>query len=203
MKIYDISWLISEQMTSYKDKLEKKPSLEKKQNGEYNLKLDSHTGTHIDAPRHFIKNKKTIDKINLDFLIGKCKVIDFTKINCKITDKNLKDKNIKKGDIILLKTKNSFLKETEKFCYDFVYLDKNGAEFLCKKKIKCVGIDYLGIENKQPNHETHKILLKNNILIIEGLRLQKIKQGTYYMFGLPLKIKNSDASPARVILIQR
>lgn len=204
MKIYDLSPEISESMAVYKNKLEKKPKIIptrtlKEGANESRLNIESHTGSHVDAPFHFIEKGKTIEKINLDKFMGKCIVLDLTKIENSIKSIHLKKFKIQKDDIVLLKTKN---KPDNKFNPNFVYLEKTGAECLASKKIKAVGIDSLGIERSQPNHETHKILLGKGIVIFEGLDLSKAKQGRYYFHGLPLKIKKGDASPVRAVLVK-
>ena len=197
---------ISENIAVYKNKPEKKPIINATRTlndgaNESRIEIDSHTGTHVDAPFHVLANGKSIDKIILDKFMGKCAVLDFTKAKDKITKKNFLNSKIKilKDEIVLLKTKN---KSSNKFDSGFTYLEKSGAEYLASKKIKAVGIDSLGIERSQPNHETHKILLSRNILIFEGLELSKIKEGKYFFHGLPLKIRNGDASPVRAILIK-
>jgi arylformamidase len=205
MKIYDLSPEISKNMVVYKNKPEKKPKIKvtrtlKEGANESRIEINSHTGSHADAPYHFLKNGKTIEKMSLDKFMGKCVVFDFTKIKNAIKKGHFKNKKIQKNDIVLLKTKN---KAEKKYNPNFTYLEKNGAEFLTSKKIKAVGIDNLGIERNQPNHETHKILLRNNIPIFEGLDLSKVKQGRYYFHGYPLKIRRGDASPIRAILVEK
>lgn len=206
MKIYDLSPEISEDMAVYKNKAEKKPRLKvtrtvKEGANESRIEIDMHTGSHVDAPYHFLENGKTINKIRLDRFMGKCVVLNFTKINDAIKKghfKNLKFK-IQKNDIVLLKTKNI---KDKQYDGNFTYLEKSGASYLTRSKIKAVGIDSLGIERNQPKHETHKILLKNDIPVFEGLDLSRVKKGRYYFYGLPLKIRNGDASPVRAILIE-
>jgi len=100
----------------------------------------------------------------------------------------------------LFKTKNSALKNNAPFDPEFIYLDKTGAKYCVEQKIKAVGIDYLGIERNQPGHETHALLLENNIGIIEGLRLAHAEADQYFLICLPLLIPGADASPARAIL---
>ncbi len=206
MKIYDVSLEISENMPVYKNKKEKKPKISitrtlKHGSNESRLEIDSHAGSHVDAPYHILGNGKTIEKMNLEKFMGKAIVFDFTKIKNSITKKTFENSKIKikKDDIILLKTKNKMEKP---FDFNFVYLEKSGAEYLASRKIKAVGIDSLGIERSQPNHETHKLLLSRNIPIFEGLDLSKIKQGKYFFHGLPLKIKKGDASPVRAVLVK-
>jgi len=106
---------------------------------------------------------------------------------------------IKEGEIVILKTSNE---NKEAFDYDFVYLAESGAKFLVSKNIKGVGINALGIERSQPSHNTHKSLLSKGIIIFEGLELSKIKPGRYFFIGLPLKVKDGDAAPARAVLVE-
>jgi arylformamidase len=205
MKIYDLSPEISENMAVYRNKAEKKPKIRVTRTlnegaNESRLEIESHTGSHADAPFHFIGNGKTIDKINLGRFMGRCIVLDLTKIKGSITKNHLKNAKIQKDDIVLLKTKK---KAESIFDSNFTYLEKSGAEFLSSKKIKAVGIDNLGIERSQPEHETHKILLSKGIVIFEGLDLGKVKQGRYYFHGVPLKIMKGDASPIRAVLVDR
>ncbi|KRQ86382.1 Kynurenine formamidase [Caloramator mitchellensis] len=202
--IIDISMDIHPDMQVYKNLEAKKPKIiiqndfENDDMFESKIEMNLHTGTHIDAPLHFIKNGETIDRINLNNLITKCKVLDFTKCEEKISINDLINKEINKDDFILLKTKNSF---GDEFDFNFVYLDKNAAEYLSEIGIKGIGIDGLGIERAQPGHETHKILLSNGIIIIEGLRLKQIVEGEYQLIALPLKILKAEASPARALLV--
>src|SRR3989338_9045958 len=204
MKVYDLSPEISGEMAVYKDRLEKRPKIFltrtlKEGASESKLDIYVHTGSHVDAPYHVLTNGKTIEKISPDRFMGKAIVLDFTKVKNAITEKHFKSAKIQKNDIVLLKTKN---KPDKEFDYDFTYLEKSGAECLASKKIKAVGIDSLGIERSQPNHITHNILAENGIPIFEGLDLSKIKQGKYFFHGLPLKIKNGDASPVRAVLVK-
>ncbi|MGM0379783.1 MAG: cyclase family protein [Bacillota bacterium] len=206
MKIYDISMNIDENMKVYKNKIQKKPKLINKSNFENSqayetdIKINLHTGTHIDAPLHMIEDGATIDKYNLDKFITKCRVLDLTNIENTIDKKNLIDKNIKENEFLLFKTKNSFDKE---FNFNFIYLNESGAKFLKEKSVKGVGIDSLGIERNQNNHPTHKILLSNNIPIIEGLKLKDIDKGEYILIALPIKINNVEASLTRAVLINK
>ena len=222
MKIYDISMEIREDMPIYKNKEEKKPKIVIKRTieqgaNESRIEIESHTGTHADSFFHMIENGETIDQIGLEKFAGECLVLDFSNKKDKITiedfhEKFYNDKKsnskiksnkemiIKKNDVILLKTRKTSMKS---FDFNFTFLDKSGAEFLAKKKIKCVGIDNLGIERGQPGHETHKALFGKGIPIVEGLELSNIKQGRYFFIGLPLKIKNGDGSPIRAALIDK
>ncbi len=164
------------------------------------LTLSSHTGTHIDAPRHFLFNNQTVDKIDLQKLIGPARVFSLNVKN-QITKKDLAKLPIQKGDRVLFKTRNSQLLTKKHFIPDYVSLALDAAKYLASKKISLVGTDYFGIEAKSaPGHPVHKALLRAGIVIIEGLDLSKVKPGKYNLAALPLKIKAGDGSPARVIL---
>ena len=171
MEVYDISMEISEDMPVYKNKPGKKPRILatrtlKEGSNESKIEIESHTGSHVDAPYHILGNGKTIEKMDLEKFMGKAIVLDFTSIKNSITKRTFENSkiNIQKDDIILLKTKNKMEKS---FDFNFVYLEKSGAEYLASRKIKAVGIDSLGIERSQPTHDTHKILLSRNIPIFE------------------------------------
>lgn len=201
--IIDISQAISPSMTVYKNRKEKKPVIKstrsiKQGARESSILLDSHSGTHFDAPKHILENGKGMESFSLNAFIGQCKVIDLTRVY-KISASDLKKLPIKKGDRILFKTKNS---SDLKFNAEFVYVDSSAAKYLASKKIALIGIDALGIERSQSNHETHKALLKSGIAILEGLRLKNVKAGKYFLCALPLSIKDIDGSPARAVLIK-
>ncbi len=166
------------------------------------ITIGSHTGTHVDAKSHVFENETGADKIPLESLYGKCRVLDMTGCKEKITQEDVEKENIKAGEIILLKTKNS-LRGLEKFYSNYVYIDDPAAEYLAKKKIKTIGIDALSVKqlgNKKS--KTHPILI-GSMTVFEGLDLSKVNPGKYIFAGLPLKIKDCDGSPARVILIEQ
>lgn len=207
MKIHDISMELKEGMIVYPGNPEfKKEVIAKIPKDSTNLSkitLGTHTGTHLDARKHVNNKGWSADKVKLNRLYGKAKVLDMTRVEFGkgIGEKELKSK-VEDDDIILLKTKNSLIK-SKKFRENHVYLTEKGAKFLADKKVKCVGIDYFGI---QKFHEgkcaAHCILLEKDIPIIEGLNLNKIKPGNYTFICLPLKIKDADGAPARAILIE-
>lgn len=205
MKIHDISMEISEKMPVYKGRNEKRPvfktvnNLKSGLSYETSLDINMHTGTHMDAPLHMVEGGETLESIELEKVITKCRVIDLTDVSEKISKNNLESNEIQKGDFILLKTKNSTENILES---DFIYLDKSGAEYLRDKKIKGVGIDSLGIERDQPAHDTHMTLFEAGIVILEGLRLDGIDEGEYFLFAAPIKIKGVEASLVRAVLIE-
>lgn len=206
MQIIDISWPLSPQTTTYKNKqpLEYTLTYTYENNGmqESRLSLGSHTGTHVDAPLHFLQGAASIDQTNLSQLITPCQVLDLTHVQESITASDLKTLDINPDYAVLLKTRNSFLPATGSFEPNFVYLDSTGADYLATKNIVCVGIDYLGIERNNPEHITHKILFNAGITIVEGLRLAHVNPDIYTLLCLPLLVINSEAAPARAILIK-
>ena len=129
---------------------------------------------------------------------GRCKVFDLTRIDDRITRQDLEALSILPDDFILLKTRNSAV---ETFDNRFVFVDGEAARYLCDLGISGVGIDSLGIERDQSDHATHKALLGAGIIIIEGLRLQDIAPGEYFLVAAPLKIKGVEASPLRALLL--
>lgn len=204
MKFIDISWPITIGLTEYKNrntfKIEHFATYQTRGFEESTICMGSHTGTHIDAPRHFIKDGKTINQITLDQLNGPCQILDLTFVEEKITKQDLEKFKLEPDKIILLKTKNSFLEATAPFNPNFVYLETSGAEYLASLQIKAIGIDYLGIERNQPDHATHLAFLSKDIPIIEGLRLKEAVNNKYNLLCLPIKLENLEAAPARAVL---
>lgn len=166
------------------------------------ITFGSHTGTHIDTPRHILQEGLSVDKISLNQLIGPARVLDMTRCQKSITLEDLKKENIKQGERILVKTANSD-RGFKTFYPDYIYLDGEAAEFLAKKGIILFGIDSLSVKQKgSPDTRPHTALLKKGIVIIEGLDLSKALPGNYNLFCLPLKLTSLDGAPARVILIK-
>ena len=205
-QIIDISWPISSDMTAYKDKCEARftdvATFERDHYRKSTIAMSSHDGTHVDAPSHFLQDGITIDQIPLETFIGPCKVVDLAHCEEKITLSDVAGCDINAGDIILFKTKNSLLSPTAPFNPSFIFIDLHATQFLADKKIKAVGVDYLGIERQQPNHETHEILLSRNIGLIEGLRLEHVVAGSYFLCCLPLSVRGLDGAPARAVLMR-
>ena len=152
-----------------------------------------------------MREGKTIDEMHLDRLIGDCVVLDMTTCAERITRDCLlaHDNEIIEDGIVLLRTTNSDLSPTDKFSPHFVYLEASGAIYLAEKKVKAVGIDYLGIEHSQPGHPTHENLMHADVAIIEGLRLRHVATGSYFFVCLPLNVIGIEAAPARAILIEK
>lgn len=201
-KIYDVSMSIQEGMTVYKNKPEKQPSFETVQNNyvsETRVSLDVHTGTHVDAPLHMVVSGETMESIPLEHLVGPCRLLDLSHVQDGVTAADLEPFNVQEGEFLLLKTANS---QEDSFNPEFIYVKEDAAKLLVEKRVRGVGIDALGIERSQPGHPTHKALFGAKIIIIEGLRLLEVPEGSYFMMAAPLKLTGTDAAPARVILIE-
>lgn len=166
-----------------------------------NIVINSHSGTHVDAPRHFLPQSKGVDKLNLGILIGQAKVINL-RVKEKISKVDLEKHNLKECKRLIIKTRNSKYLNKKSFFENYVYLDTDAAQYLVKLGIKLIGIDYYSIEKfKNPLHPVHHLLLKNNIVILEGLDLNSVPAGNYNLIALPLKIKDCDGSPVRAVLL--
>jgi len=210
MKVYDISTLIEPDMIVWKNNPNKKPIFETMGSHdtgcshETKMIMDVHCGTHIDMPLHMIKEGKTMDTFDFTRLITRCKVFDLTYLeNPVITADDIQDFNIEKDDFILFKTKNSFRNKEDGFDMKFVYVDESGAQLLKDLEINGVGIDTPGIERSQENHMTHKLLLEDDIIILEGLALKDIEEGSYELIALPIKLKGTEGSWVRAVLIEK
>ncbi len=169
------------------------------------LGLSVHTGTHIDAPFHFLKAGYGVEQIPLDLLVGPAQVIQIPE-EAKVIDSKTLEKAVIKPGIkkVLFRTAVSLQRTelTQGFKSDFVAVAADAAQMLVDKGINVIGIDYLSIAPYKNSRPTHEILLNANTLIIEGLNLADVDEGIYTLYCLPLKLKGSDGAPARVILIQ-
>lgn len=205
MKLYNISMPINPSMAVYKGKASKRPIITV--DGDFNtgsayesrLEMNLHTGTHIDRSLHMIPDGTTVESLDLKQVVAPCTVIDLTTVQERIGREDLENKDIRENTFVLLKTRNSLEDILES---DFVYVDKTGAEFLKSRKILGVGIDSLGIERSQPDHETHIQLLGSDIVILEGLRLKGVPEGEYLLSAAPILIEGVEAAPVRAYLIQ-
>jgi arylformamidase len=167
------------------------------------LEIISHTGTHIDAPRHFIPGGSTISDMALDATVGPARVIEI-KDPEKIKVPELKKHNIKKGERLLFKTRNSPMSyESPQFVEDYVYLDGSAADYLAEKGIILFGLDNLTIGHfKEEGNlvKTHQTLLAAGIYILEDCALGHVPPGEYELLCLPLLMFKGDAGPCRAIL---
>jgi len=167
------------------------------------LSLGAHTGTHVDAPLHFIADGVSLDKIPLDHFIGDAVVVEILNVDL-ITEKDIKKAtDLNFNSRVIFKTRNSqiWVQGENNFQEDFVALSPDAAEYLVNMESKLVGIDYLSIAPYSDSNPTHEVLLRAGIPILEGLDLSNISPGTYSLFCLPLNIIGVEGAPARAILV--
>ncbi len=208
MKIYDVSVSISEHTPVYEgDPAVEITSAHSMTNGDAanvsRLCCGVHTGTHVDVPAHFIEGARRIHELDLEKLVGKCRVVEIAETVSAIEAKHIV--NLAGVDRVLFKTKNSdFWNDfAQGFRKDFTYIAPDAAKALVNLGIKLVGIDYLSVEKfGSTDYATHITLLKNEVVIIEGLDLREVAAGDYEIFCLPLKLEGGtgDGAPARTIL---
>ena len=206
MKIYDITVPISAELPVYPGdpsiQLERVMSLEKGDIANVTrLCCSTHIGTHVDPPSHFIAGAMTLDELPLETLIGTARVVDVGDVPA-IDAKVLESCDLTGVTRVLFKTRNSaFWPEADEFREDFVYIEPDAARRLVELGVQLVGIDYLSVEKFNFDEPTtHLVLLGANVVIVEGLALRDVPPGDYELFCLPLKIKDGDGSPARVVL---
>jgi arylformamidase len=167
------------------------------------LAMSAHSGTHVDAPLHFLDKGASVDRIPLKNLTGRAYLVHLPQVDT-ITAEVLAAANIPtRTRRVLFKTRNSqhWSKKSNEFQTDYVGLSEDGARFLIKKGVKLVGIDYLSIAPYDDVDPTHKTLLKAAVVVLEGLDLSKVSQGRYMLYCLPLKLGGAEGAPARAILI--
>jgi len=200
MKIIDVTRPLMNGMLVYPGDII--PSFSQADHGQYlisDLHLSSHTGTHIDAPAHYLKSGDTIDTVPLSHIIGRCRVIDMCatrRSSITADDLDGKLRGIKR---LLLKT---WFSSTDTFCTDYPSLAHDAACCITNSGIKCVGIDSPSIESYSCDGSVHRRLLGNGCMIIEMLDLSDVPEGDYEMIALPLRLAGLDGSPARVILMK-
>lgn len=169
------------------------------------LHFGAHSGTHVDAPAHFIEGGSKVEFVSLDSLIGPAEVVAVPVSIKVITEEFVAALPLKGMQRILFKTRNSAFWNNpgEGFRSDYTYLDSAAAKLLVAAGIRLVGIDYLSVEQfRSENVETHLMFLSNGVTILEGLDLREISAGSYELICLPLKIAggSGDGAPARAVL---
>jgi arylformamidase len=166
------------------------------------LSFGAHTGTHMDAPVHFVPGATSIDKMPFDATIGPARVIPIRDKE-KVTVKELAAHRIKKGERILLRTRNSPRAwKSKQFVEDFVYLATDTAEWIAEKGVRTIGVDYLSVGGFKAGNgvAVHRALLEAGVWIIEGLDLSRVQPGPCDLVCLPLKVLGGDGAPARAIV---
>ena len=208
MTLYDISLTYTEDLPTWPGD----PTIQLKQissieDGEManvtHLSMCAHSGTHVDAPDHFLGNGKTVESIPLELMVGPAAVVEI-RAEGTITAADLISAQIPAGTKrILLKTANSEVWAAGNMVFqeDFIAPDGEAAKYRVKLGVKVIGVDYLSVAPFTDPEPTQKILLKAGVLIIEGLDLFGVEPGEYTLYCLPLKIGGADGAPARVLLM--
>ncbi len=168
------------------------------------LEMGAHTGTHMDAPLHFIDGGAGIDTLPFDATVGPARVIAIRDPR-SITAEELAPYALQAGERVLFKTANSpRCWRTDAFVEDSVYLSLGAARHLAECGVRTVGVDYLSVGgfNNDEGPEIHRVLLSNGVWIIEGLDLTNAAAGPVDLICLPLRISGCDGAPVRAILRQ-
>jgi arylformamidase len=166
------------------------------------LSLGVHTGTHVDAPVHFIVDGAGIDRVPLDRLMGPARVLDVGEVD-RIRPSDLDACDIRPRERLLFKTRNSRHWGEKLFRPDYTCLSAEAARWLAAREVWTIGIDYLSIGSMESGPETHRALLGAGICIIEGLDLSRVERGLYDLVCLPLRLEGLDGAPARAVLRRR
>ena len=153
-----------------------------------------HSGTHVDAPVHFIADAPGVDQLPLDVLNGSCEVVAVAHLDQSAVDE------VPEGvERVLFKTSNSELWALDTFPDDFERLDGGAAKALVERGVKLVGVDFLSVGDE----EAHQVLLGAGVVAVEGLDLRGVEPGSYELHCLPLRLVGSDGAPARAVLVKR
>jgi len=200
MKIIDVTRPLVNGMLVYKG--DRIPSFHQAAQGRYlisDLHMSSHTGTHIDAPAHYINSGETIDTIPLSRVIGRCRVIDVSRFGTLITAEHLEGRldGVRR---LLLKT---IFSGRDTFTENYPSLSYDAACVITDTGIECIGIDSPSIESYSGDGSVHRLLLGNGCIIIELLDLSGVQEGDYELVALPLRFAGLDGSPARVVLLKQ
>jgi len=170
------------------------------------VRMGTHTGTHVDPPSHFVEGAPGIDSVSLDVLVGEAVVVDARHLDRPIQQTDMEELAIPVGaERVLLRTANSELWRRERVEFPDVYacLTPEAARWVVERGIKLIGVDFLSVEQKgAEGHPTHHTLLEKGVVIIEGLNLGDVQPGEYTLACLPLRIKDGDGGPARAVLMR-
>jgi len=199
MRIYDITRPLAPGCIVYPGDIV--PGFTQEDHGNYlvtSIRMSSHSGTHIDAPSHYLPQGAGVDEIPLPHLMGWCTVVDLTSVKGELSRNDLEGKTGRARKILF---KTSFSEQSE-FTKDYPSLGEDAAELLVKKGIQCVGTDAPSIEKFNCSGSVHRRLLSAGIVIIEMLDLWRVPEGEYWMIALPLRLRGLDGSPCRALLFE-
>lgn len=207
MKIYDISVAISGDLPVFPGdppaKIEPVTTLGRGDTANVGqISLSAHCGTHIDAPRHYDDAGLSVDCLPFGPMMGRALVVEVH--GTKVIDRGVLSRFPLKGEErLLIKTDNSALWRHPGFYEDYACLTEDGAGYLLEMGIRLIGIDYLSVERFDSDGAVHRRLLKEGVVILEGLNMDGVPGGNYELVCLPLKIAAGDGAPARAILRRR
>lgn len=210
MRIYDISLPISESLVVWPSdppiRITQPYHLDRGDEATVTrLDMGAHTGTHVDAPAHFVPGGSGVDDLDLNVLVGPALVVDAREADA-LSAAVLETLPIPPGtERVLFRTRNSDLwaRDKREFHKDFVAITEGGARWLIERGVRLVGVDYLSVAPFDAVIPTHRALLHAGVVAIEGLDLSGIGPGAYQLVCLPLKIVGADGAPARAILIEQ
>jgi arylformamidase len=205
-RLYDITLPIEEGMISYPGNppTQLRPHSRIAHGDDANvtsLAFGSHTGTHVDAARHFIDGGQAVDELPLELLIGEALVVELPREVTAIGREELTAAGVTGAERVLLSTRNGDLLGRREFTEDFAHITADGAEHLVAAGVRLVGIDYLSVEKfgaEEP--DAHRTLLEREVIVVEGLDLRGVPAGRYELFCLPLRIRGIDGAPLRAVL---
>lgn len=206
-RFYDISLRLGDEALTYPGDPEySRKELSSTKDGQpfnlSSLSMSAHHGTHLDMPAHIFEGRTTVDELNVDRFVMPARVIDI-KDSEKVCKEEIEDLDLKKGEALLFKSRNSKsgLSRCGVFSEDYVYISREAAEFCVSKEIALLGIDYVSVDDFGDEDLTvHRILLNGRVLILEGIVLDEVEEGEYSLFCFPLKIMGGEASPCRAVL---
>lgn len=171
----------------------------------YKLVMNTHHGTHVDVPYHMIPDGRKLDDYPIERWVCPAKVVAIEDKE-SIKPRELKGLDIRPGDAVLFKTSNTssgLITRRGAVAESWVYISPEASDLLVEKKVNLVGIDYFSVEKPgDMSSTTHKKLLGNEILIIEGIYLRDVSPGEYTIFCFPLNLKGTGGGPARVVLLR-
>jgi arylformamidase len=204
MEVIDISVPVHPGMVTYPGdpdvRLERVSSIP--DGAAYNLSrlaMGVHSGTHVDAPLHFLEGAPAAEALALDVLVGPAVVVDAAAVEAGLSASALRELELPQGaDRLLFKTRNSELWSRSEFSDDFVSLTEDGARLLIERGVRLVGIDYLSIGDEG----AHVALLEAGVVAIEGLDLRAVEPGQYQLICAPLKLVGAEGAPARALLLR-
>ena len=210
MRIIDVSVPVSQSTPTYPGdphvEIEQWAALERGDAANVSmLHFGAHTGTHVDAPAHFIEGASRVESLPLDILVGEARVVEISDDVRAIEARHIMSESLGGATRVLFKTRNSafWANTSGGFRTDFTYIAPDAARALVEFGVRLVGVDYLSVERFRPERfDTHTTLLSSGVVIVEGLDLREVRAGTYELICLPLRITggSGDGAPARAVL---